>query len=111
MPGVVTIAAHTLLSFSSDRYAWILEGNYLTLVPVYAAVSLAVAVVPTTAEPPVLEALAVLPAPEAEVEVAARTRVVLVALADAASAESGASNEQIRRHQRRDEGRHQRHRM
>ena len=46
MPGMVTIAAHTLLSFSSDRYAWILEGNYLTLVPVYAAVSLAVAVVP-----------------------------------------------------------------
>ena len=46
VPGLTVLAAHTLLSFSSERYAWILEGNYLTLVPVYAAVSLAVAIVP-----------------------------------------------------------------
>ena len=46
LPALTVVLAHTVLNAQSDRFAWILEGNYLTLVPVYSFVSIAVAVLP-----------------------------------------------------------------
>ena len=46
VPGGTVVLAHTVLSWTGNNLSWILEGNYLTLVPVYASVSVAVAVVP-----------------------------------------------------------------
>ena len=45
-PGSTVALAHIGLSAVDPRYNWILEGNYLTLVPVYAIVCFAVALLP-----------------------------------------------------------------
>lgn len=46
IPGATVVIAHTVLNNYDGRFEWILEGNYLTLVPVYGIVSLAVALLP-----------------------------------------------------------------
>ncbi|MEX2430780.1 MAG: ATP-binding protein [Dehalococcoidia bacterium] len=44
-PAVIAASAHTVWPVTG-RFAWILDGNYLTLAPVYAAACLAVALLP-----------------------------------------------------------------
>ena len=46
VPGITVVGAHTIGSFYFDRFGWILEANYLTLLPVYAAVSLGMGLLP-----------------------------------------------------------------
>lgn len=46
VPAVTVALSHTVLTWYFARFVWVLEGNYLTLVPVYVAVTLAVAVLP-----------------------------------------------------------------
>lgn len=46
VPGITVALAHALLNNWDSRFQWILEGNYLTLVPVYGIVGLAVALLP-----------------------------------------------------------------
>ena len=46
VPGITVALAHLLLNNYDSKFQWILEGNYLTLVPVYGIVSLAVGVLP-----------------------------------------------------------------
>lgn len=45
-PGATVAFAHLVLHSFDDSYQWILQGNYLTLVPVYAIVCFAVALLP-----------------------------------------------------------------
>ena len=46
VPGTTVAVAHIVLNDYDSRFHWILEGNYLTLVPVYGIVGLAVALLP-----------------------------------------------------------------
>ena len=46
VPGLTVVLAHTVFSGYFDRVGWIILSNYLTLVPVYFVVGLAVAVLP-----------------------------------------------------------------
>ena len=45
-PGITVVLAHTVLNHYDSQYGGILEGNYLTLVPVYAIVCFTVALLP-----------------------------------------------------------------
>lgn len=46
VPGITVALAHTVGSLYFHRFPWILEGNYLTLVPLYASVGFGIALLP-----------------------------------------------------------------
>ncbi|MBF8268157.1 MAG: Signal transduction histidine kinase [Dehalococcoidia bacterium] len=46
VPGATVVLAHTVGSIYFHRFPWILEGNYLTLVPIYASVCFGIALLP-----------------------------------------------------------------